>query len=150
MTVDGSTLRRAGLTTFHCLAGMACSDGGIILATRESTSAHSTAWRVATVLLIFALAWDALDPAIRPPHAFVLASYILLGFVCTAAFSQRTWIGILVAMGAAVGLELLQSLVPLRDLRGIELLVKWVCVLTGVVLELIFAFVRQIIGRASE
>lgn len=101
-------------------------------------------------MLIFALGWDALDPALRPPHAFVLASYVLLGFVCTAAFSLRTWIGILVAMGAAVGLELLQSLVPLRDVRGIELLAKWACVLVGVVLELSVTFLRQMLGRSRQ
>ena len=109
----------------------------------ESTAPHSTAWRVATVLLIFALGWDALDPALRPPHIFVLASYFLLGFVCTAAFPQRAWIGILVAIAAAIGFELLQSLVPLRDLRGIELFGKWASALAGVLLELGLAFFRH-------
>ncbi|MBE7731979.1 hypothetical protein [Devosia faecipullorum] len=122
-------------------------DGDVTLANRETTSAHSTAWRLATVLLIFALAWDALDPALRPPHGFVLASYGLLGFVCTASFSQRTWIGILLAMAAAIGLELLQSLVPLRDVRGIDLLLKWGCVLAGVILELLVNLLRQTLGR---
>ena len=109
----------------------------------QSTPAHATAWRVATVLLIFALAWDALDPALKPPPLFVLASYFLLGFVCTAAFPRRAWIGILLAFGSAIGFELLQSLVPLRDLRAIELLGKWGSTLLGVLLELALALFRH-------
>ena len=109
----------------------------------QSTSARATAWRVATVLLILALALDALDPALRPPPLFVLASYFLLGFVCTAAFPRRAWIGILLAFSSAIGFELLQSVVPLRDLKGIELLGKWGSTLLGVLLELALALFRQ-------
>jgi len=120
------------------------------LKSAASTSSRSTAWRVATVLLILALAWDALDPALRPPHAFVLASHFLLGFVCTAAFPRRAWIGILTAVVSAVGFELLQSLVPFRDVRAIELLAKWGCVLAGVLLELALVFLRQARHRRNR
>jgi VanZ family protein len=113
------------------------------LKAENSTSSPATAWRVATVLLIFALAWDALDPTLRPPHIFVLGSYFLLGFVCTAAFPRRAWIGILTAIVAAVGFELLQVTVPLRDVRGIELFAKWASAVSGVLLELGLVFLRQ-------
>nr|MBF0683921.1 hypothetical protein [Pseudomonas sp.] len=109
----------------------------------RSTSPHSTAWRIATVLLIFALAWDALDPALKPLPIFVLASYFLLGFVCTAAFPRRAWIGVLVALAAAVGFELLQSLVPLRDVRAGELFAKWGSSILGALLEISLAVFRQ-------
>lgn len=120
------------------------------MTTKGSTSAHATGWRIATVLLIFALAWDALDPALKPPPLFVLCSYFLLGFVCTAAFPRRAWIGMLLAFGSAIGFELLQSVVPLRDLRGIELLGKWGSTLLGILLELAFALFRQSRSRQSS
>lgn len=113
------------------------------LKAETSTSTRSTAWRVATVILIVALAWDALDPAMKPAPVFVLASYFLLGFVCTAAFPRRAWIGVLLAISAAVGFELLQVFVPLRDVRGIELLGKWCSALAGVLLELALMLFRQ-------
>lgn len=102
----------------------------------DSLPQHSSAWRAAMILLIFALACDAISPTIAPPRAFVLGSYFLLGLVCTAAFPTRAWIGILVAFGAAVGFELLQWAVPMRGLRGIELVAKWGAALAGVLLEL--------------
>ena len=113
------------------------------MATDRPTSSYPAVWRLATVLLVLGLAWDALDPALRPPHGFVLASYVLLGFVCTAAFSERIWIGILAAMVAAVGLEMLQSVVPWRDVRLIDLFAKWGCVMGGGVLALVIAWAKR-------
>ncbi|WP_193335492.1 hypothetical protein [Devosia beringensis] len=111
---------------------------------------HATGWRIATVLLIFALAWGALNPAHVPPQVFVLGSHFLLGFVCTAAFPKRAWIGILVAIVVAIGLELTQSVVPFRDVRGIEVLGKWVATLVGVALELCLMLLRQSRDRREK
>lgn len=116
------------------------------MATDKPTSSYPAIWRLATVLLVFGLAWDALDPALRPPHGFVLASYVLLGFVCAAAFSERVWIGILLAMMAAVGLEMLQSVVPSRDVRLLDLFAKWGCVMGGSVLALVIAWAKRPTG----
>ena len=86
--------------------------------------------------LIAVLAWDALDWGIDPSPLFVSASYILLGFVSAAAFPSRPWVGILIGVTAAVVFEMLQSLVPDRSVRLIEMVAKWLCIFAGVGCEL--------------
>lgn len=99
--------------------------------------------RIVAVILIVTLAWDALDPWALPSPIFVLASYFLLGFVCAAAFPGQVWLGIAIAIAAALLFEVLQSLVPYRDVREMELIGKWLAVSGGVMLELVLVFVRE-------
>ncbi|MEO8683831.1 MAG: VanZ family protein [Devosia sp.] len=99
--------------------------------------------RMATIALVSALAWDALDPNLSPHPSFVMASYFFLGFLATAAFPNRAWIGILIAIGSAVLIELLQSFVPLRDVKAVEVLIKWLCATVGVIVELSIVFWRD-------
>ncbi|MFK4810215.1 hypothetical protein ACI3KW_08385 [Devosia sp. ZW T5_3] len=103
--------------------------------------------RIVAAILIVTLAWDALDPWASPSPFFVLASYFLLGFVCAAAFPGQVWFGIAVAVAAAIGFEVLQFLVPLRDVRGIELIGKWLSASGGVILELILVLARELRQR---
>lgn len=103
--------------------------------------------RIVAVVLIVTLAWDALDPGAGPSPLFVLASYFLLGFVCAAAFPGQVWLGVTIAVAAALTFEILQSLVPFRDVREIELIGKWLSVSAGVILELVLVFVRDVRER---
>lgn len=103
--------------------------------------------RIVAVVLIVTLAWDALDPGAGPSPFFVLASYFLLGFVCAAAFPGQVWLGVAIAVAAALTFEILQSLVPFRDVREIELIGKWLSVSAGVILELVLVFVRDVRER---
>lgn len=114
------------------------------MSTRSAT-VHSL--RIVAVILIVTLAWDALDPWALPSPLFVLASYFLLGFVCAAAFPGQVWLGITIAIAAAILFEVLQSLVPYRDVREVELIGKWLAVSGGVILELVLVFVREVRGR---
>lgn len=99
--------------------------------------------------LIAVLAWDALDWGLAPAPIFVSASYVLLGFVCAAAFPARPWVGILIGVTAAIVFEMLQSIVPERSVRLIEIVVKWLCVFAGVGCELILAFVWRHVGKGK-
>ena len=110
-----------------------------------STSPSATVWylRAATVVLVAALAWDALDTALLPHPVFVLATYFFLGFVSAAAFPRRVWVGIFVAIIAALSIELLQSLVPFRDVRTVELIAKWLSTTAGIVIQLALVFLGQ-------
>jgi hypothetical protein len=102
--------------------------------------------RLAALLLIATLAWDALDPGLRPSTWFVLGSNFLLGLVITAAF-PRAAVGVFLALVVSILLELLQSLVPERDVRGIEIVAKWLCAFGGAMTMLIIAFFSM--GRRS-
>lgn len=111
----------------------------------SSATIHSL--RIVAIILIVTLAWDALDPWAGPSPFFVLASYFLLGFVCAAAFPGQVWLGIAIAVAAALTFEMLQFLVPIRDVRGMELIGKWLSVSAGVILELVLVFMRDVRGR---
>lgn len=102
--------------------------------------------------LLAVLAWDALDWAADASPLLVSASYIILGFVCAAAFPSRPWVGILIGVAAAVVFEMLQSLVPYRSLRLTEMAIKWLCIFAGVGCELAVVFVWRHLGnsRPSE
>ena len=89
------------------------------------------------------LAWSALDPVLLPNPNYVLMAYFLLGFLSAAAFPDRAWLGILGAVVGALVIELLQSLVPMRDVRIEELLVKWLIAIGGGLVELLLGFLRQ-------
>jgi hypothetical protein len=97
--------------------------------------------------LIAVLAWDALDWGIEPAPLFVSASYILLGFVCAAAFPSRPWLGMLIGVTAAVAFEMLQSIVPERSVHLLDMVAKWLCVFAGIGCELAVAFAWR---RSSE
>ena len=106
-------------------------------------SAAARNWQIATAGLIVVLTWSALDPVLLPNPSVVLPAYVLLGFVSTAAFPRRAWLGILIAIVAALAIELLQSLVPMRDVRIEELFAKWLSAIGGALIQLAWVFLRQ-------
>lgn len=105
-------------------------------------------FRLAALVLIAELAWFALNPSLDPNTSLLLrtihlGSYFLLGALCTAAFPRRVWVGIGVALIAAIGIEFLQVLVPIRNLRAMDLTVKWLSVSAGVAFALAVMYVLE-------
>ena len=99
--------------------------------------------RIVVACLIVALAWEALDPNLDPAPLLVIASYFVLGFGSTLSFPRSTWIGVLIAVLVAIGFEVLQVLVPVRDAKWIEVIAKWLSASAGVVVALIVAYVLE-------
>ena len=104
-----------------------------------------TVWllRIVVACLIAALAWEALDPSLDPAPLLVIASYFVLGFGSTLSFPRSTWIGVLIAILVAIGFEVLQVLVPIRDAKWIEVIAKWLSASAGVVVALIVAYLLE-------
>ena len=99
--------------------------------------------RIVVACLITVLAWEALDPNLDPAPLLVIASEFVRGFGSTLSFPRSTWIGVLIAVLVAIGFEVLQVLVPVRDARWIEVIAKWLSASAGVVVALIVAYVLE-------
>jgi VanZ family protein len=93
-----------------------------------------------TVVLVIVLAWAALKPEFEQSYVFVVAANFLLGMLSAFAFPRRTAVAVSVALAGALLPELLQALVPLRDTRGIELVVKWLVTIGGVIFGLLVSY----------
>jgi hypothetical protein len=100
------------------------------------------ATRLAASLLTIVLAWEAWDPTLGPSKWSVLLAYFLLGGITTAAFPRRVGMGVIAALGVVILLEVLQSVVPERDVTWLELVAKWLCALCGSVMMLIMSLVN--------
>lgn len=102
-----------------------------------------------TVVLLVALTWGTLNPGLELSQAFVAAAYFLLGLLAAAAFPGRIAIAAILPLAGALLPEVLQSLVPYRDTREIELLVKWLVTTAGFISGLLLVYLIDRSGRAT-
>jgi hypothetical protein len=105
--------------------------------------------RFGTLVLLLALAWAALNPALEQSHPFVVSSYFLLGALAAFGFQRRVAFALILPLVGALLPELLQALVPARDTRGIELLVKWMATSSGTISGLLGIYISgRLKGRS--
>jgi VanZ family protein len=91
-------------------------------------------FRLAAWALVLFLAWSTLGPVSLRPYAPMLPSahverlfaYFTLGAAFSFAYPKHKWAGFLAAFACALPMELVQELIPGRDGRWQDLVVKLV------------------------